>query len=247
MKTYYRILALLLVFTLGTATACSSDEPNSKNNNNSEQLADTGSSDKDVENTDNKDVDNTDDKDVEKDTDEKDTDEKDIDEKDTADVPPDPEENKTPLKDLTDQQVLDLCVIDANKVNDFFDPANETGVAYCLLFAAYAAYDDGSKAPAEMIGQCQATMASCTGDYGSTPAGKCINKTGCKATVAEFERCSNDNVASFAAQTNTLIGKTCSDYTTEQSHQSLDTALDAYAYPQSCAVLISKCPKIYEM
>ena len=62
MKTYQRILVLLLALTLGTSAACSSAEPDATKNNDSQQLADTGSSDKDVENTDGKDTDNIDDK-----------------------------------------------------------------------------------------------------------------------------------------------------------------------------------------
>ncbi len=260
MKIYQRILVLLLTLTLGTAAACSTDEPTPSKNNDSEQHADTGSSDKDVESTDGKDVENTDGKDVEN-TDGKDTENTDgkdaeniddtevddndaIDKEDDTDVSPDPEENKTPLKDLSEEQVLTLCADEDAKINDYFDTANPTGVANCLLYAAYAAYD-AEKQPSEMITACEQSMTSCTADYVNTASGKCINATGCKATVADFERCTDEFLTAEATRASTLIGKTCTDYTTEQSFQSLDDAFVNYVYPHACTDLFNKCPNIY--
>lgn len=269
MKTLNRVLILLLVLTLGTATACSSDEPQNNNrNNNSDQLEDSAlpqdadDSARDVDSAP-KDTDsNADDTNTEDtSTGPEDTDSADTLEEDTSTDPEDTgdnndgdtdsndedtgsDENAKLLKDLTEEEILTLCAADATKVHEFFDPTTSTGTAYCLLYAAYFAFD-AEKSPSEIQETCNENFTSCTESFTEPNPTLCINTAGCQATVEDFERCSYDNLQAFQEQINPLLEKTCADFTTEQSIEILDEAFDNYLPPQGCIDLEDKCPNIY--
>ncbi len=229
MKQFKKILAILLVVSLGTVVACGDD----RGTDNNAAGTDTGQTQNDTGNTD---TGNTDAGQTQNDTGNTDAGQT---QNDTGNTNTD---STAQLKDLTPAEVAAVCQKMTKKQSDFYNPATETGKAFCLLDSAVNAFDD-EFSDEENIGFCDELLDDCLAEPVEGPSDECMTPTGCSATVAEFEKCNDDILKSDQTLLKPFSTKTCGDTATEAA---IDSASDAYfgAGIPSCEILYEKCPDI---
>lgn len=226
MQKFKKILAIMLVVSLGTVVACGDDDDKGGKNNAANNTAinnsdsDTGNSESDTDNSES-DTDNN----------ESDTGNNEV-------------EATTQLKDLSPAQLSTFCTQINTQESVIADPANEFGKANCLLEAAEIGYENGED-DADSLDICQEVQTECLADSLEI-TDVCMNPKDCSATVAEFEKCSIDYIAAVKALLSKVDGKTCADYSSEAGIEDLDEVMSTFVYPESCEALDTKCPNLYE-
>ncbi len=149
------------------------------------------------------------------------------------------------LKDLSAAELSAFCTQTNKQESVLFDPSNEFGKTNCLINGSFDGYFDGEdEADAKDI--CELSQADCLADP-VVDSDVCMNPTDCTATVAEFDKCTLDYIASEKALLAKFAGKTCADYTTEAGYDAMIAILDSSDFPASCEALETKCPKIFEL